>query len=111
MIKITDKEIDEFAKEFKEFVRWKNAPKVSNTTAPSQTGYSYQYSVTIPNITIPNQLSSEGIEQVRRLVYKIETIAGTLIESNALNLGLSLKADVKELKELLGIKEIEEESL
>lgn len=104
MIKITDEEIEQICMQLKRWAKDRNRPKVSDTTAPSQTGYSYQYSVTIPNITIPNQLSSESIEQVRGLLHKIEAIAGTLIESNALNLGLSLRADVDELKELLGIR-------
>ena len=104
MTTITDKDIDQICMELKKWAKERKIPKASNTTAPSQTGYSYQYSVTIPNITIPNQLSSESIEQVKGLVHKIEAIAGTLIESNALNLGLSLRADVDELKELLGIR-------
>ena len=104
MIKITDEEIEQICMQLKRWAKDRNTSKASNTTAPSQTGYSYQYSVTIPNITIPNQLSSEGIEQVKALLHKIEAIAGTLIESNTLNLGLSLKADVDELKELLGVK-------
>lgn len=51
-------------------------------------------------------ITNNDMEYVKRLLHKIEAIAGTLIESNALNLGLSLRADVEELIELLGIKEI-----
>ena len=100
---ITDNEIDQICTELKKWVKERKIPKASNTTAPSQTAYSYQYTVTIPNITIPNQ-SPKDMEYVKALLHKIEAIAGTLIECNALNLGLSLKTDVEELKGLLGIE-------
>lgn len=101
---ITDNEIDQICTELKKWVKDRNTPKASNTTAPLQTGYAYQYTVMIPNNTIPNQSSEDKMEHIKRLLHEIEAIAGTLIEAKLHNWGLSLRADVSELKELLGIK-------
>lgn len=100
MTKITDNEIDQICAELKKWVKERNTPKVSNTTAPSQTAYSYQYTVTIPNIA-PSTATFEEMAKVTGLLFRIEEIAGALIQSDVMNLGLSLKSLVTELKEIL----------
>jgi hypothetical protein len=97
---ITDNEIDQICIELKKWAKERKIPKASNTTAPSQTAYSYQYTVTIPNVT-PSSSTFEDVAKVTRLLHRIEEIAGSLIQSNVMNLGLSLKALVTELEEIL----------
>lgn len=100
---ITDQEIDQLAKEFKEWRKQRERRSsafmpVSNGTLPLQVGESRTYRYEVLDM---GTIKTERYEQVTEIVSKIESIADGLIDACAMNMGLSLKSEVQRLKKIL----------
>ena len=107
MIKITDEEIEQICMQLKRWAKDRNTPRASNTTVPSQTVYSYQYSFKIPNITpSSNYLNEESYTNMSEIIKRMENTAKGLMDAGVTNFALSLKSEIEDLMKLLwGVKE------
>lgn len=109
---LTDKEIEEFANEFRE---WKKKPRtwVSDGTCPNALDLKYSqfmypaplmYSHSMPAASdVKGAVDNDGL---KKIIDRMESISKGLIESGVMNYGLSLKSNIEELKKLIaGAKE------
>ena len=106
---ITDKEIDQICTELKKWVKDRNTPKVSNTTAPPQTTYStcqsYQYTIKCPP-SISDWMKESPYSKLAEIIKRMEDTAKGLMDIGVTNFGLSLKSEIDDLLKLLwGVKE------
>lgn len=107
---LTDKEMEEFANEFKEFREWKKKkiqkPRtwVSDGTCPDA-GASITY--TYPNNVISKEfIDNQPYNRLQKIIDSMESISKALMDGGMMNLGLSLKTNIEDLKKLIvGVKE------
>ena len=105
---LTDKEMEEFANEFKEFREWKKKPRtwVSDSTCPNALDLKYSM-FTYPSNTISKEfIDNQPYNRLQKIIDNMESISKALMDGGMMNLGLSLKTNIEDLKKLIaGVKE------
>ena len=110
---ITDKEMEEFANEFKEFREWKKKVQkprtwVSDSTCPNALDLKYsQFMYPTPPIVINREfIDNQPYNKLQKIIDNMESISKALIDGGVMNLGLSLRTNIEDLKKLIaGVKE------
>ena len=108
---LTDKELDEFADSFKEFIEWKKKiqkPRtwVSDSTCPNALDLKYSTFIYPSNAISKEFIDNQPYNRLQKIIDNMESISKALIDGGVMNLGLSLKKNIDDLKELIvGVKE------
>ena len=102
---ITDKEIDELAKDFKEWRRTRERRSEAFVVGSKGTSYAFQF--TYPNNVISQEtIQNDAHNRLGKIIERMENTAEGLRKDGAINYALSLEGQINDLKELiLGVRE------
>ena len=107
---LTDKELDEFADSFKEFIEWKKKiqkPRTwaSDSTCPNALDLKYSTFAYPSNAISKEFIDNQPYNRLQKIIDRMESISQSLIDGGMMNLGLSLKKNIDDLKKLIvGVK-------